>query len=160
MAPVTPFARSYAHSDIRAAVYVFGMTGMATARVISAPPSLPLYREKLSYHANPCAAGNTSGQRFPYGDIRYLSVSGGRGGGKKEGGAEKRSFQTGDPLDRDASACVAYRRYRILTIRRKNVTIIFGECRSNDGCIVNWLRGKLRKKKIRKRNVCAVEVRS
>lgn len=81
MAPVTPFARSYAHSDIRAAgMYVFGMTGMATARVISAPPppSLPLYREKLSYHANPCAAGNTSGQRFPYGDIRYLSVSGGK----------------------------------------------------------------------------------
>lgn len=150
MAPVTPFARSYAHSDIRAAVYVFGMTGMATARVISAPPpSLPLYREKLSYHANPCAAGNTSGQRFPYGDIRYLSVSGGRGGGKKRGKSGKAEFRNRRSA-RPWRICMRgvssmERWYRILTIRRKNVTIIFGECRSNDGCIVNWLRGKLRK---------------
>lgn len=105
-------------------------------------PSLPLYREKLSYHANPCTAGNTSGQRFPYGDIPYLSVSGEKKRGRR---AEKRSFETRDPLDRDASACmraVTYRRcnddtesWRILRKRDPEKTraiIIFGECRSND----------------------------
>lgn len=75
-----------------------GMAGiMATARVIS-PPAV--YREKLSYHANPWrTAGNTSGQRFPYGGTRYLS-----GGGGEKRGAEKRTLETRDPLERDASA--------------------------------------------------------
>lgn len=145
MAPVTPFARSYAHSDIRAAVYVFGMTGMATARVIS-PPLPSRYIEK-NYHimqirARPVTLPAKGSRMATFGISRYLGEEEGE---KKEGRAEKRSFETGDPLDRDASACVACRRYRILTIRRKNVTIIFGECRSNDGCVVNWLRGKLRK---------------
>lgn len=111
MAPVTPFARSYAHSDIRAAVYVFGMTGMATARVIS-PPLPSRYIEK-NYHimqirARPVTLPAKGSRMATFGISRYL---GEEEGGKKEGGAEKRSFETGDPLDRDASACVAYRRW-------------------------------------------------
>lgn len=88
----------------------------------------------MQIRARPVTLPAKGSRMATFGISRYLGEEEGE---KKEGRAEKRSFETGDPLDRDASACVAYRRYRILTIRRKNVTIIFGECRSNDGCVVN-----------------------
>lgn len=155
MAPVIPFARSYAQRYVRPCTY---SGWLAWRRAVSfLHPSLPLYREKLSYHANPCTAGNTSGQRFPYGDIRYLSVS-----GNKKGGAEKRSFETRDPLDRDASACVATR----IADGTDDTESWYAETRRGKNAryrhlrwardIVNRLRGKL-KRRIRKRDVCAVE---
>lgn len=152
MAPVTPFARSYAHSDIRAAgMYVFGMTGMATARVISAPPPLPSRYIEKNYHimqirARPVTLPAKGSRMATFGISRYL---GEEEGGKKRGRSGKAEFRNRRSA-RPWRICMRgvssmERWYRILTIRRKNVTIIFGECRSNDGCIINWLRGKLRK---------------
>lgn len=91
-----------------------GMAGiMATARVIS-PPAV--YREKLSYHANPWrTAGNTSGQRFPYGGTRYLS-----GGGKKgerKGGLSKPEIRSSVTHLRRIRHVT---RWNIITDTRKN----------------------------------------
>lgn len=107
----------------------------------SSPPSR--YIEK-NYHimqirARPVTLPAKGSRMATFRISRYL--------GKKKGGrrAEKRSFETRDPLDRDASACmraVTYRRWnddteswRILRKRDPEKTraiIIFGECRSND----------------------------
>lgn len=92
MAPVTPFARSYAHSDIRAAgMYVFGMTGMATARVISAPLSLSRYIEK-NYHimqirARPVTLPAKGSRMATFGISRYL--------GEEEGGKKREERKSG-----------------------------------------------------------------
>lgn len=90
MAPVTPFARSYAHSDIRAAVYVFGMTGMATARVIS-PPLPSRYIEK-NYHimqirARPVTLPAKGSRMATFGISRYL--------GEEEGGKKREERKSG-----------------------------------------------------------------
>lgn len=69
----------------------------------STPPSR--YIEK-NYHimqirARPATLPAKGSRMATFGISRYL--------GNKKGGAEKRSFETRDPLDRDASACVATR---------------------------------------------------
>lgn len=92
MAPVTPFARSYAHSDIRAAVYVFGMTGMATARVISAPPPLPSRYIEKNYHimqirARPVTLPAKGSRMATFGISRYL--------GEEEGGKKREERKSG-----------------------------------------------------------------
>lgn len=93
MAPVTPFARSYAHSDIRAAgMYVFGMTGMATARVISAPPPLPSRYIEKNYHimqirARPVTLPAKDSRMATFGISRYL--------GEEEGGKKREERKSG-----------------------------------------------------------------
>lgn len=93
MAPVTPFARSYAHSDIRAAgMYVFGMTGMATARVISAPPPLPSRYIEKNYHimqirARPVTLPAKGSRMATFGISRYL--------GEEEGGKKREERKSG-----------------------------------------------------------------
>lgn len=122
----------------------------------STPPSR--YIEK-NYHimqirARPATLPAKGSRMATFGISRYL--------GNKKGGAEKRSFETRDPLDRDASACVATR----IADGTDDTESWYAETRRGKNAryrhlrwardIVNRFRGKL-KGRIRKRDVCAVE---